>query len=205
MIKDRRLTLDFANTMEWRTTDHPEENLSDYADLVAWSRKKKILTEDLARRLLDAVEDRHDEAMSVFERAIVLREAIYRIVSAAIHGGLPSESDMKTLNGELASTLTRSRIAASADGFHWEPVYAADAMDGMLWSIVHNAADLLTSSDLDRVGECGGEGCSWLFLDKSRNRSRQWCSMDSCGNRAKARRFYERKRTAKETPNGART
>ncbi len=59
----------------------------------------------------------------------------------------------------------------------------------MLWS----AADLLTTAELALVGECAGEGCSWLFLDTSRNRSRLWCSMEDCGNRAKARRHYARK------------
>jgi predicted RNA-binding Zn ribbon-like protein len=47
------------------------------------------------------------------------------------------------------------------------------------------------------VGECEGEGCSWLFLDTSRNRSRRWCSMEDCGNRAKARRHYERRQKAR--------
>jgi len=47
---------------------------------------------------------------------------------------------------------------------------------------------------LGRVRECDGAACTWLFLDQSRNRSRRWCSMESCGNRAKARRHYHRQR-----------
>jgi len=38
------------------------------------------------------------------------------------------------------------------------------------------------------------DGCGWLFLDETRNRSRRWCSMKDCGNRAKARRHYRRRR-----------
>jgi len=53
---------------------------------------------------------------------------------------------------------------------------------------------VLTGEALARVRECGGTACNWLFLDESRNRSRRWCSMESCGNRAKARRHYHRSR-----------
>jgi predicted RNA-binding Zn ribbon-like protein len=60
--------------------------------------------------------------------------------------------------------------------------------------IARSAAELLTSETLSRVRECGGATCTWLFLDASRNRSRRWCSMESCGNRAKARRHYRRRR-----------
>jgi predicted RNA-binding Zn ribbon-like protein len=61
-----------------------------------------------------------------------------------------------------------------------------------LYPIVKSAADLLVSAQLDRIRVCADPQCGWLFLDSSRNRSRRWCSMDTCGNRAKARRFYKR-------------
>jgi predicted RNA-binding Zn ribbon-like protein len=64
----------------------------------------------------------------------------------------------------------------------------------MLWPVVRDAADLLTSKELNRVGRCADERCGWLFVDTSRNRSRRWCSMESCGNRAKARRHYRKSR-----------
>jgi predicted RNA-binding Zn ribbon-like protein len=41
--------------------------------------------------------------------------------------------------------------------------------------------------------------CQWLFIDRSKNRSRTWCDMAVCGNRAKARLHY-RKKTTGETP-----
>jgi predicted RNA-binding Zn ribbon-like protein len=56
------------------------------------------------------------------------------------------------------------------------------------------AAELLVSDIRAQIHECGGEGCGWLFLDTSRNHRRRWCTMQGCGNRAKARRFYERTR-----------
>ena len=57
-----------------------------------------------------------------------------------------------------------------------------------------NAGDLLAGPRLDRVRCCANPECGWLFLDDSRAGKRRWCSMQSCGNRAKARRHYHRSR-----------
>ena len=88
------------------------------------------------------------------------------------------------------------RIGSEADSFTWEWTGDEAALDRMLWPVVGSAADLLTSEDLDRVGECQGDGCGWLFIDMSRNHSRRWCDMGDCGNRAKARRHYRRKKAS---------
>ena len=65
----------------------------------------------------------------------------------------------------------------------------------MLGPVARSAAELLTSDRLDRLRQCESEkGCGWLFVDGSRNRSRRWCDMSDCGNRAKARRFHRRHR-----------
>ena len=58
---------------------------------------------------------------------------------------------------------------------------------------VSAAALLARAADRDRVKICPGDDCGWMFLDESRNRRRTWCAMDMCGNRAKARRHYQRK------------
>jgi predicted RNA-binding Zn ribbon-like protein len=65
-----------------------------------------------------------------------------------------------------------------------------------LWPVTRSAADLLTSSDLRSLRLCASDTCAWLFLDTSRNGSRRWCSMRTCGNRAKARRHHARVRAA---------
>ena len=47
-----------------------------------------------------------------------------------------------------------------------------------------------------RLKACPAEDCHWAFYDASRNRSRTWCSMQGCGNRAKARAYRARHYTA---------
>jgi predicted RNA-binding Zn ribbon-like protein len=63
----------------------------------------------------------------------------------------------------------------------------------MLSPVAWSVAELLMSEDLHRVRECAGPDCGWLFMDTSKNGSRRWCSMETCGNRAKARRHRERR------------
>jgi predicted RNA-binding Zn ribbon-like protein len=80
-----------------------------------------------------------------------------------------------------------------------------DELDGCLLPVVRSAAALLTSPELSRVGECADDrGCGYLFYDETRNRSRRWCDMGSCGNRAKAKR-HAGKHQDEGTPDAVRS
>ena len=187
-----RLSLDFANTADWHGSDHPVETLTSFSELVAWSQQTGILSEHQAQQLLKVAARLPEDANAVLQRAIDLREVIYRIFSAISGGLAPQDDDLAAFNAELSRALAQSQIVMTAGGFGWERSGDGGALDQMLWSVAHDAADLLTSGELDRVGQCADDRCGWLFLDTSRNRSRRWCSMEDCGNRAKARRHYQR-------------
>jgi predicted RNA-binding Zn ribbon-like protein len=191
-----RTSLDFANTADWHASDQPVEYLTSYAALVAWGQHVGFLNDRQAEHLLEEARRRPTEAVAMHQRALVLREAIYRIFSAISAGCPAGEDDLALLNDELSHGLARSRIVPSQQGYAWDWIGEEDALDRMLWPVVRDAADLLTSEDLLRVGQCADERCGWLFLDTSRNRSRRWCSMEDCGNRAKARRHYRRSRAS---------
>lgn len=189
-----RLCLDFANTVDWRTAAQPHESLTSYADLVAWGQRTGIVPEGRARRLLEESARGPAQAAAVLERATALRKAIYRVFSAIAAGCAPEAADIATLNSALTETMSRLQLSWTTNGFAWRWTADEDALDQVLWPVVRSAAELLTSAELDRVGVCAGDGCGWLFFDTSKNRSRRWCSMQDCGNRAKARRHYRRRR-----------
>lgn len=191
-----RLCLDFANTVDWRDADEPGDRLIGYPALASWGWQASLLREDDARRLIDEAARRPDDAAATFARAIALREAIYRIFSAVAAARAPAAADLDQLNAALPEALAHARVEAAAGGFTWGWRADAGALDPMLWPVARSAAELLTSDELDRVRECADDDCGWLFMDMSRNRSRRWCSMQACGNRAKARRFYARKQAA---------
>ncbi len=189
-----RWCLDFANTLRKRLTPHPVELLASYADLVAWSRQAGVLAEPEARALLRETNGRPEAAAAVLRRAIRLREAIYAIFGAVVTGRPPQAADLATLNWALAKGLRRLRIVPKREGFAWDAPTDRRRLDRLLWPLARSAADLLTTDHLAAVRQCGGQRCARLFLDESRNRSRRWCDMKVCGNRAKARRYYERQR-----------
>src|SRR5262249_31143101 len=198
-----RLCLDFVNTVSDDRPVSPKEHLHRYADLVAFALQSGIVDRERARRLL-AESERHPKlAASVFERSKEFREAIYRVFLAIAQGERPPAEDVELLNRELAHALCHQQLAKHGDGWllDWRD---GDAMDSILWTLSKSAAEVLTS-EADRVRVCeaiqSGE-CYWLFIDETRNSSRRWCSMKSCGNRAKARRHYHRqkKRRCDHTP-----
>ncbi len=191
-----RLCLDFANTADWHAGPQPEERLTSYEALVAWSERAGILSGDEAERLLGEAERRPQEAEAVLRRAVSLREAIYRLFAALAHGRPVDEADLAELNAALAAALPGLRVVQEGGNFAWAWAAASGDLERMLWPVVRSAADLLTSADLARVRQCAGDPCGWLFIDSSRNHSRRWCDMADCGNRAKARRHYQRRREA---------
>ncbi|MDD5265163.1 MAG: ABATE domain-containing protein [Candidatus Bipolaricaulis sp.] len=188
------LCLDFANTTGWRPDPGDEEYLRDYEDVVVWAALAGAASETEARRLLRRAKSDPERARAVHARAVALREALYRILSASAAGHLAGSRDIDAVNQVVHDAYRHLCIAPHDGGFAWEWDGARDALELPLWKVARSAADLLVSSELRRVRECSGHRCDWLFLDASRNRSRRWCDMANCGNRAKARRNYERRR-----------
>jgi predicted RNA-binding Zn ribbon-like protein len=190
------LCLDFANTVGNHKSGEPRDHLANYADLIAWSRHAEILTAREAQQLLDDSLRHSAAANNVFNSALAFREAIYHIFTAIAESTSPKSADLDLLNGALANGLAHSRIMSTKDGFRWGWKDEI-ALDRMVWQIARSAADLLISGNLDRVRQCGDAECGWLFVDATKNRSRRWCDMNDCGNRAKARRYYKRMRSMK--------
>ena len=189
-----RICLDLPNTLTRRPTAEPIEQLRSYAHLVAWSRLADSLDDELARALLGVAARRPDEAARVHRRAVALREEIYAAMHAVAAADSVPDAALATINAEAARANTRARIVPADAGFVWSWDEDGPPLDRPLWPVVRSAAELLTSSELAQVRECAADNCAWLFIDTSKNRSRRWCDMAVCGNRAKARRHYARAR-----------
>jgi predicted RNA-binding Zn ribbon-like protein len=192
-----RLCLDFVNTVDGRNGEHPIQYLSRYSDLVYWSVRAGALGEQSAAQLLARSSQKPDEADVLFRQALALREALYRVFAAAIAGERAAASDLEMVNASLAAAMGQARLFVTSATLTWGWRDDDESLSRVLWPIVRSAAELLTSPDLAFVRECPGVDCDWLFLDTSKNHSRHWCAMDSCGNRAKAHRHYQRKRVAR--------
>lgn len=187
------LCLDFANTLDWHLSENPIEGLNTYHDLVRWGLAAGTLFQAQASALAQAGARDPQASAAVLAHALDLREAIYRIFVAAARQQEIDPADLRVLNRHLRFAMVNAQLEEHDNRFTWGWVEQETALDRMLWPVARSAADLLTSDQLDRVRQCEDDrGCGFLFIDTSRNRSRRWCSMESCGNRAKARRHYGR-------------
>ncbi len=182
------LCLDFVNTVDYRLSDQPTESLTSYEGFLDWAVRKDITQRAAADQLAEAETDPKQALNEVRE----LRELLYRLLSAAAGTKRVAEEDLDSFNGYLAQAMSNIRITQKDGGFDWYCCPGCSGPESVLYPIVKSAADLLVSAQLDRIRVCADPQCGWLFFDSSRNRSRRWCSMDSCGNRAKARLFYQR-------------
>ena len=189
-----RLCLDFCNTTGDRR-GYRDERLETYADVVGWGWRAGILNAEEAVRLARLGTRSPTEALGVWQRAVKLREALTSIFCAVAESRRIRPGSLDVLNGELAGAMSRSQVVPTDSGFTWLWAEGGKALDCVLWPIARSAADLLTEGPLAAIRRCEGRDCGWLFLDTSRNRTRRWCDMRICGNRAKARRHHERVKT----------
>ena len=200
------LCLDFINTVRGRISRSTSRSSKDYADCVVgerldsydallhWGTLVGVLTTREAKSLSQSASATPGKAAAVLERSRTVREAMYRVFKAALEGWVPRPADLAALNRELQIARAHERLAASPrPRWEWDETMS---LDRVLWPVVRAAGELLTSADLERLGQCPGHECGWLFLDTSRAGRRQWCDMAQCGNLAKVRRFRQKRRRA---------
>jgi predicted RNA-binding Zn ribbon-like protein len=191
------LALDFANTVGGTHVRPTHDHLRSYRDIARFAVLAGALSPSISKRLTQQAERDPRRAEAVYVIGIALRESIWAVFSALASGEVPREADLDLISDAAASAAARSRLVYDRDGIGWSLPPDGDVLERPLWEIARSAADVLTSTERDRVKQCASETCEWVFLDRSRNRSRRWCDMSDCGNRAKARRFQAKKQTVR--------
>jgi predicted RNA-binding Zn ribbon-like protein len=121
------------------------------------------------------------------ERIVAFREALRELLLAN-HGGAPAPAAIATLDG-----AARLVVAFDADGSA-RLVPAEGGVDGVIGALLGIVARSQAEGTWSRLKACPAATCGWAFYDHSRNHSRTWCTMDVCGNRAKARSYRARHR-----------
>ncbi len=183
----------FVNTRE---IGHVTDRLSDPSALAAWLEQ-----EGLAPAATRAT--RADLA-----RAVALREALRAILlahnraeAAAGHAAGPGPGRAADPGASLAhacraldeaAARARLRVRFGDDG---SALLAPEAggVTGALGRLVATVHDSIAQGTWSRLKVCRDHECEWAFYDHTKNRSGAWCSMEGCGNRAKARAFRERR------------
>ena len=184
-----RVCLDFANTMDWRTSDAPQELMGNYAALLGWSARRGTLPAPALARLRARARCQPADAAAALRDAHALRAEIWA-AAAALHGG--ARAELAPFNRRLAALPAQPPLVRR--GRRYVHDLPGTRLAEPLWPVLWSLTALLSSEDAARVGCCQGEGCGWFFVDASPNGSRLWCSSEVCGNRERARRAYAKRR-----------
>jgi predicted RNA-binding Zn ribbon-like protein len=182
-----RPSLDFVNTVDPRIPAG-RDRLTAPAALIAWARRAFVVGSDWEA---SASHVSVRSAQASLRRAVALRELLYGVLSAAAEGQPPTRGLRRELARVVDEVRRQERLDWSDGSWTWQ-VGTRDPFRLLEQLLVHDALDLLLGGA--RVRRCQSPECGWLFLDTTKNHSRRWCSMATCGNTAKARRRRERRR-----------
>jgi predicted RNA-binding Zn ribbon-like protein len=178
------IALDFVNTAELRGDPRAGDALQTPDDLVRWGTRYGALRD--GAQPADGAELR---------AAVQTRELLYRLFTAGVHGGPPAEADLAQLAAAATEAYAAARLVGGDDGrlrWAWDPARPATIRH----RVAVAAVELLRDGPVERLKQCPGDHCGWLFLDATKRGNRRWCSMSECGQEAKTARRRRRRSTA---------
>jgi len=190
------LCLDFCNSGQSARGPSGAEWIAGFSELVDWLEAAGAITPGQAGGLRRAAAASPRAAAQVWGRAIRFREALFRVLNAKAEGGAVARKDLSDIEAEYARAAPFARLSRTGKGYRWSLDPSAAALDAALQPLVESAVSLLTSAKIERLRRCGNSTCYWLFIDETKNHSRRWCEMASCGNVVKVRRHREKARSA---------
>jgi predicted RNA-binding Zn ribbon-like protein len=182
--------LELVNTLDLRFSTETKELLPAYGHLLRLVAQLGLVTRKQAWKLLRNVAE--EDAGRVLASTVELREALASVLYGRIDGVKLRGAEIELLERHFRAAAQQRRLQPGDGHLLWSWSGVEQQAEIPLWKLAQAAADLLVSSDVELVKDCGDPSCRWLFLDTSKNHTRRWCDMKTCGNRMKARRFHAR-------------
>ncbi len=189
-----KLGIDFANT-KIAVNGKQIELLEQFSDLAAWALSAGLISAEEADESLG---NWKESGQSILGHALNFRAVIHEMIVGLASGASVDDEALDSINDQLKLNNGNTEIVRSETGF--EKVHRADYRDPeqILTAVAESVADLLAYGDLSLIRKCENPECVLYFYDTTKNHKRRWCSMAACGNRAKARAFYQRSKQTKD-------
>lgn len=182
--------LDFVNT-ELVRTEGAVDLLGDVADLVRWLRESGLIASSESKAALEhwggSTEGEH-----LLRRAKEFRKTLREASERLGEDGFVTPALVEEVNELLAQRLGHHELEHTPEGFEVRFHALPDGPETLLAPVAESVARSLVESDSSLVKNCENPECILFFYDTSKNHTRRWCSMSTCGNRMKARMHYER-------------
>jgi predicted RNA-binding Zn ribbon-like protein len=184
------LALDFANTVDDPDGPNRFDHIGTYAGLLHWAVRVGILAAAKAQKLFET-------GPPSLRAAHVLRGVLIEMFGGIAAGQPAADEYWAGLRPFVTDSYRHSDLVPQGRSYVMR--WPDDRPDAVLWPVARAAADLLTAPELGRLKRCAG--CPWVFLDRSRNGSRRWCSMEDCGTHAKIHRYVTKRKASKTRKN----
>lgn len=182
------LALDFANSVDDPFGPQRFDHVADYRSLAAWSLRIGTVSDRSAAALRQIAEDHPRQARATVRRAKELRAGINETFGAIVNDRSPV-AGWQRLRPFVTSAMRHAEVTSAAP--HLSLAWDFSELESPLWPIAEAAYRLLVGPETHRLKRCAG--CPWLFLDRSKNHSRRWCTMEICGTDEKIRRYVTKR------------
>jgi predicted RNA-binding Zn ribbon-like protein len=184
------LCLDFVNTIHDRINEPERDYWVTHVHLLQWALKAGSIMSKDYDALLRHFESSSARGPKLMKEAIKLRGLLYRIFHPLSSGKKIAGGDLKVFNVILLKCLSHLRLKAHSKGVSQSWQFMPGESMIIFVPVIYSAYELLLSDRLNRIKECSN--CGWLFLDTTKNGTRRWCSMSTCGSIVKAKEWYHR-------------
>ncbi|WP_347924127.1 CGNR zinc finger domain-containing protein [Pontimicrobium sp. SW4] len=182
-LDGNHLCLNFINTIFDRHASEIRDLITSREDWVAWLKKVNLIDKDF--------ED-FKETKFELSNIVETRELFYRLFKAIQLKKVVLKKDLKQFEALLLKKQRSIKLSVLNGKPFQETVLNDKNLNDYLLPIIQTAYELFMSDKINRIKMCNH--CGWLYLDISKNNSRKWCSMDTCGSQLKAKRYYRNKK-----------
>ena len=190
--------LDFVNTEAWKK-GLLVDLLDEFDDLVRWLVEARAMSRETAKAVVRRWRDRREGTRTLAE-ARRLRRALRDLAEALAIGAPVSPAVVTRLNTLLRRPVGQSQLVRTRRGFRRAFCFTPSSPNDLLVPVAEAAVHLLCDVEPALVRKCANPKCVLLFLDRTKNHQRRWCSPASCGNRAKVAAHYRRRARTRARP-----
>ena len=185
--------LDFVNTLDlWPV---PHDHLDSAESALDWLVEHDLLHREARAHLLATFATSPAAGAEILGKLRRVRQAMRGVLEAAAVQRAPEAADLEEMNRALRTHYIYELVPAP-DGVSLDHRHQGDPVDGAMARLAESIARELIQGDNSRLRVCENTQCRWVFKDTSRTGKRKWCSMRSCGNRAKVARHRARRRAS---------
>jgi predicted RNA-binding Zn ribbon-like protein len=184
------LALDFLNT-QIVSAGKPQDLLANFEDFVEWAEAVKLLEPLQAEKFIQD-RGRQSDIKQFFSDLKEFRHTLREMVETIVKMKAVKPSTIKLINNNLSLGYGYHELVKTESGFEKRFRTNFEKPQELLIPIAESAADLISIGNPKNIRNCEGPTCILYFYDTTKNHRRRWCSMNACGNRAKAAAFYRR-------------